>query len=106
MRYWREGKVQGVFARGASGLRRSSILLHLLRPRKEGWLGWERESEGGQDRRGMPVLGRGGDVEWMHSSASIIDKGQSDYTTAVSVFLLLRKPSDDTRPNSRRVVVW
>ncbi|PMD59094.1 uncharacterized protein K444DRAFT_423602 [Hyaloscypha bicolor E] len=38
----------------------------------------------------------------MHSNASIIDKGQSDYDCSVS-FLLLRKPSDDTRPNSRRV---
>jgi hypothetical protein len=85
-----------------SGLRRSGILLLLLRPRKEGWLGWERESEGGQDRRGMLVLGRGGDVEWMHSNASIIDKGQSDYDCSVSL-VLLRKPSDDTRPNSPRV---
>jgi hypothetical protein len=102
MRYWCEGKVLGVFARGVSGLRRSGILLLLLRPRKEGWLGWERESEGGQDRRGMLVLGRGGDVEWMHSNASIIDKGQSDYDCSVSL-VLLRKPSDDTRPNSRRV---
>jgi hypothetical protein len=34
----------------------------------------------------MPVLGRGGDVEWMHSNASIIDKGQSDYDCSVSLF--------------------
>jgi hypothetical protein len=56
-----------------------------------------KEGRTGQERACQRSVG-GGDVEWTHRNASIIDKGHSDYDCSVSLLPApLRKPSDDTR---------
>jgi hypothetical protein len=70
IRYRCEGKALGEFARGVSRLRRSGIYYLLLRPRKEGWLGKDRERAG---QNGMPVW-KGDWSGCAPSNASIIDR--------------------------------